>query len=429
MAPTLLCLRLLLALLTVVSLDFAQAGSDALYNPSSKVKDSLGSALDTSVEGGIGTYPYRYILNLAVIIYLYLERIVIMFTADSDQWTDWTSGDGTRDGEDADGILYIKPPINAYTEEYPDPNDRVGIFWAGGSTTEDDFGNVDEFIEFYTAEKGKLFTKVFDTGLFEKNMSLSATNKNNLWWRAINRASKSLAAYVFMNANNCRNLFSPPSQNPQDSDPDHGGQAINGEIWYYAELPMLMRNLNVNKIVTFYKSKRELGKPPPRFVQTTQWDVAIVSSLLHARLLRAFVLIRAQNTDKPRNFLPEIAMDAVPILLPQEAKRSPLKRDTLPSRGLSSIGYQKGVFEVKTTSISDLSAESATYTATSASALITTTVPIWSCSSCPAPYNAIFVSPVSVAGSAGIPSPLPGYKVEFRQSKLMWCKSLTSSSL
>ena len=142
------------------------------------------------------------------------------------------------------------------------------MFWAGGSITEDDFDNIGEFNESYIKGKGKVFTDLFDIGVFEK-MSLSASNKNNLWWRAINRASKSLAAfayggtaYVYMNANNCRNLFSPPSQNPQDSDPDYGGQATNGEIWYYAELPTLMRNLNVNKIVTFYKTKREPGKPP-----------------------------------------------------------------------------------------------------------------------------------------------------------------------
>lgn len=119
-----------------------------------------------------------------------------------------------------------------------------------------------------------------------------------------------------------------------------------------------------------------------------------------------------QNTDKPRDFLPDIAMDAVPIVLPRAADRPPLKRDTLPSDGLSSIGYQKGLSEVRTTSISDLTADSATvYTATSASAVVTTTVPIWSCSSCHTPYNAILISPVSIAGSAGVPSPPPGYKV------------------
>ena len=127
---------------------------------------------------------------------------------------------------------------------------------------------------------------------------------------------------------------------------------------------------------------------------------------------RGLVLIRAQDTDKPRNFLPDIAMDAVPIVLPPEAGRPPMKRDTLPSGAISSVGYQKGLFEVKTTSISDLTADSATIcTATSASVVITTTVPIWSCSSCSTPYNAIVVSPVSIVGSAGIPSPPPGYKV------------------
>ena len=212
------------------------------------------------------------------------RKSYVNFTGDSVQWTDWTSKDGTLDGKDTDGISYIKPLISAYTAKYPDPNDRVGIFWAGGSVSEDDFGDIEEFIESYTAGKGRVFTDIFDVELFRK-MGLSASNRNNLWWRAINRASKALAAstsggiaYVYMNADNCRNLFSLPSQNPQDSDPDHGGQATNGEIWYYAELPTLMRNLRVDKIVTFYKTKREPGKPP-KFVQTTQWDVAVVSSL------------------------------------------------------------------------------------------------------------------------------------------------------
>ena len=142
------------------------------------------------------------------------------------------------------------------------------------------------------------------------------------------------------------------------------------------------------------------------------------------------MLIRAQNTDKPRDFLPDIAMDAVPIVLPQAAGRPPLKRDTLPSGGLASISYQKGLFEVKTTSIFNLISDSVTVcTATSGSAVITTTVPIWSCTSCATPNNAIVVSPVSVAGSAGIPSPPPGYKVGSWQSKSLWCKSLTLSSL
>ena len=215
---------------------------------------------------------------------------ILTRTGDTIKWTDLTSGDGAKSGNDANGIWYIKDAINAYTKKYPDPNDRVGIFWAGGAVSQDDFHDIDEFIEAYTADKGKKFLDIFDIEAMT-SMGLSESNKNNLWWRAINRASKALAAsayggtaYVYMNNNNCRNLFSPPSQTPQDSDPDHGNQATNGEIWYYAELPMLMRNLNVNKIVTFYKTKREPGKPP-KFVQTTQWDVAVVSFLLSNSIL------------------------------------------------------------------------------------------------------------------------------------------------
>ena len=348
---------------------------------------------------------------------LYLVNLILTSKGDTVKWTDWTSGDGTKDGKDSDGISYIKTLIESYIGKYPDPANRIGIFWAGGSTEQDDFDNVDEFIESYTDDNGRVFTNIFDINTMT-SMGLSESNKNGLWWRAINRASKALAAsasggtaYVYMNPNNCRNLFSPPSQNPQDSDPAHGGQATNGEIWYYSELPTLMRNLNVNKIVSFYKTKREPGKPP-KFVQTTQWDVSVVSRQLSTRLVHKMMLTKEQNTDKPRDLIPDIAMDASPIVLPAAAGRPPLKRNALPSSASSSIGYQKGLFDVKTTSISGLTADSATAcTATSASAVITTTVPIWSCSSCPTPYNAILVSPVSLIGSAGIPSPPPGYKV------------------
>lgn len=74
------------------------------------------------------------------------RKSYVNFTGDSVQWTDWTSKDGTLDGKDTDGISYIKPLISAYTAKYPDPNDRVGIFWAGGSVSEDDFGDIEEFM-------------------------------------------------------------------------------------------------------------------------------------------------------------------------------------------------------------------------------------------------------------------------------------------
>ena len=282
MAPKLLSLHFLVTLLTAISLEFAQAGSDTSPSPFSKVKASSGSVLATRAEGGIGTCSPR--CKLGPIAIVYLKRIILNSTGDFVQWTDWTSGDGTQDSKDADGILYIRAMISAYIAKYPDPNDRIGIFWTGGHVTEDDFYNIDEFLEMYTANRGKRLTDIYDYDFFQK-MGLDGSNKNNLWWRASNRASKALSAvayggtaYVYSKPNNCRNLFSPPSQKPQDSDPDHGGQATNGEIWYYAEFPTLMRNLNVNKIVTFYKTEREPGKPP-KFVQTTQWDVAVVSSL------------------------------------------------------------------------------------------------------------------------------------------------------
>ena len=47
-------------------------------------------------------------------------------------------------------------------------------------------------------------------------------------------------------------------------DPTAGGQATNGEIFYYAELPMLMRNENIQQIKTFSKVNR-------KFVVNTEW--------------------------------------------------------------------------------------------------------------------------------------------------------------
>lgn len=104
-------------------------------------------------------------------------------------------------------------------------------------------------------------------------------------------------------------------------------------------------------------------------------------------------------------------MDATPIVLPAEAGRPPLKRDAA-SAVSAPAAYQIGLFDVKTISVSGLTTDSATTcTATSASVVITTTVPIWSCTSCPTAYNAIFVSPVSIGGPVGVPSPPPGYQV------------------
>ena len=56
-----------------------------------------------------------------------------MGTGSSASWTDWTAGDGMRSGNDTDGIPFIKDLIEKYVAKVPDPNDRVGVFWAGGA--------------------------------------------------------------------------------------------------------------------------------------------------------------------------------------------------------------------------------------------------------------------------------------------------------
>lgn len=72
---------------------------------------------------------------------------------------------------------------------------------------------------------------------------------------------------------NGRTIFSPPSQHPQDNDPSAGGQATNGEIWVYSELPTLMRNPSISQIIMFYEDGGTL-------TQQVAWDVDKVFRLL-----------------------------------------------------------------------------------------------------------------------------------------------------
>lgn len=53
------------------------------------------------------------------------------------------------------------------------------------------------------------------------------------------------------------------------SDPTVGGQATVGEVWRFTELPTLMRNLNINQIISFYKDGDQ-------FKTTLEWDVNVV---------------------------------------------------------------------------------------------------------------------------------------------------------
>ncbi|KAJ5184075.1 hypothetical protein N7492_001691 [Penicillium capsulatum] len=51
-------------------------------------------------------------------------------------------------------------------------------------------------------------------------------------------------------------------------DPEHGNQAIIGETWHYAELPALMRNVNIKSIYSFYLT--EDGKA---WKTHKEWDI------------------------------------------------------------------------------------------------------------------------------------------------------------
>ena len=126
------------------------------------------------------------------------------------------------------------------------------------------------------------------------------------------------------------------------------------------------------------------------------------------------MLTATKDGNKKRTDLADVEMDAVPIQLPAEAGRGPLKRrQAAPIIAQnSSLQYQAGLFDVITTFFPGLVADSATvYTATSLLTVLPTAVPIWMCKACLAPSNAIVVRPVSVIGPTGVISPPPGYLV------------------
>lgn len=100
-----------------------------------------------------------------------------------------TSGDGANSGGDSDKIWYLQDFITKYLDRIPAEN-RNGVFWAGGSTSEDDFDYIDEFIESPTRldSQGVKADMVYPLSDFQA-MGLDGT-KTQLWWRAINRMSK-----------------------------------------------------------------------------------------------------------------------------------------------------------------------------------------------------------------------------------------------
>lgn len=56
-------------------------------------------------------------------------------------------------------------------------------------------------------------------------------------------------------------------------DPEHDDKATVGETWFYVELPMLMRNLNIHRIVSFWKES-------DGFSTHVEWDANRVRSHL-----------------------------------------------------------------------------------------------------------------------------------------------------
>lgn len=101
-----------------------------------------------------------------------------------------TSGDGANSGGDSDKIWYLQDFITKYLERTT-PENRNGVFWAGGSTSQDDFDYIHEFIESPTRldSTGVKADMVYPIDDFEA-MGLDGTKKTQLWWRAINRMSK-----------------------------------------------------------------------------------------------------------------------------------------------------------------------------------------------------------------------------------------------
>ena len=102
-----------------------------------------------------------------------------------------TSQDGTLTGNDPDGIWYLRDAIDIYYQKWPSAANRIGIFWAGGATTQDDMNNVKEFAAVNLQGNAHLAKDVtMGDDLNRIGLDRSTKSPSNLWWRAINRASK-----------------------------------------------------------------------------------------------------------------------------------------------------------------------------------------------------------------------------------------------
>ena len=197
------------------------------------------------------------------------------------------SGDAVRTEVDTDNVWYIQKWLDTFRFRFFFDQDIVPVFFTGGYTSDTTFMDMHRFNEIFLGGKGKNAFEMSSAidfqaqGLDRKNPVLRG---ENLYWRSIYRLSKALAlyarggtAYVHMKPYNCRNIFSDYSQKPKDNDPDHMGKATVGEVWYFAELPTLMRNLHITQIVAFYKKDGTQGDKREDFGYEVQWDANAVT--------------------------------------------------------------------------------------------------------------------------------------------------------
>ncbi|KAJ5086578.1 hypothetical protein NUU61_007885 [Penicillium alfredii] len=208
-------------------------------------------------------------------------------------WVHMTSHDGTTDGADDDGIAYIKTNIEKYIKDAG--ADRLGIFYTA--------------VPSFTLRLAQSIACNEGGGHIVKQIFSNPQKEQNLHWRQFYRSSKAFAlganggtAYVLLDPDNGRTIFSPPSKDPRNRDSSQGGKATVGEVWHYAELPALMRNTNIHTIKSAWY-KNDINAGWDEYDLRTEWN------------------IDADGDKYPRDKFPEIAMDTTPIKIPG---RSPM---------------------------------------------------------------------------------------------------------
>lgn len=105
-------------------------------------------------------------------------------------WSDWSAKDGQKDGNDPDGIMYIRPMINLLLARIP-AEKRTGVFWTGGIRRTNNTFNIPAFIETELSGKGIIFYDYMESADLTA-MKLDRKNKTSKFWRMVNRSSKGI---------------------------------------------------------------------------------------------------------------------------------------------------------------------------------------------------------------------------------------------